>query len=216
MGVGDGPAAGVAREHRNAGALDEPPQGLPRIGVPDAASGDDDRRLGRLEHLEDLLGLRGIRRPGLHTAPEPLHPGRVDRRVEDIAGELQVDRSRPAGRGGPEGEVDELGDPLGHGTDPPLLDHGRDDGKLAHVLEVELLGALQAHAARDQDHRGVGEPGAGDPGERIREPRPGRDHGDRGLPGHPRPGLGHENGGLLMPRVEKGDRRSFENTGRSG
>ena len=173
VGVGDGSPAGIAREDGDAGLLDEDPESLPRIGIPDAASGDDDRGVRRLEHRNDLPGAFGIQRPGLHTAPGPLHVRRIDLRIEDVAGKFQVDRSRPAGQGGPEGQVDELGNPFGQGADPGLLHHRGDDGKLAHVLEVELLHAFQADASRDQDHRGVGEAGVGDPGERVREARTG-------------------------------------------
>ncbi len=126
VGVGDGSPAGIAREDGDAGLLDEYPESLPRIGIPDAASGDDDRGVRRLEHRNDLPGAFGIQRPGLHPAPGPLHVRRIDLRIEDVAGKFQVDRSRPAGQGGPEGQVDELGNPFGQWCRPrPSSPSGR-------------------------------------------------------------------------------------------
>ena len=81
VGVGDGSPAGIAREDGNAGLLDEYPEGLPRIGIPDAASGDDDRGVRRLEHRHDLPGAFGIQSAGTPpgsgaASPSPDRPSR--------------------------------------------------------------------------------------------------------------------------------------------
>ena len=84
MVVGDRAPAHQRRDHRHAGDLGELHQQLRRVGVDDAAAGDDQRPLGLVQHRERLLDLRARRRRACRPAAARRCPDRT--------------RSRPSAR----------------------------------------------------------------------------------------------------------------------
>jgi len=155
MGVGQCPATGAPREDGDTCSFRKFPEGVPGVGVPDAAARDDHRGVRFPKHLQHLSRALEVRRSGVHKAAKPSDFFRMDGRVEDVTGKLEVDRSGPSDSRGPECKIDEFGDPLRQGTDPGIFHHRRDDGKLVHILEIQFFDAFQSDAAGNQDHRGV-------------------------------------------------------------
>ena len=135
----------------------------PCIGIPDATAGDDHGIVRRSEELRCLADPFAVHRLGKNGRLDLSHFGRVNGRIEHVAGKLQINGAGPAAHGGPEGHVNKFGDPFGHMTDPGFFDHGLDDGKLAHILKVQFFRAFQAYTSCNKDHRSIGEPRTGDP-----------------------------------------------------
>ena len=205
--VGDRAPAHQRRDDRHAGDFGEFDQQVGCIGIDDAAAGDDQRLLSRVQHRQRLLGL----------AARHLRPVRCQRLigvdVELDLGELHVDRQvdqhRPRARGAHQVKrlLQRHRHQIGlHHRDRPLR-HRCCDRRDVDCLEILLVQPRARRLAGDaQDGNGIGrrriEPGDHVGAGRSRGADAQTDVAGLGA-GEP---FGHVGGRLDMPRQDVADR----------
>jgi len=154
-------AARARRVNRNADFFHEFENFFFRIGIPQTAAADDDRTFGRFEQIDNLPRVFAVNRFGNDRRTGLLDRGRIDLGIENVAGEFQINRSRPSAHRRAEGHVHVFGNPFWDIADEGFLHHRFNDGKLGHILKVQLFHGFGAHTAGNENDRRVGKPGAG-------------------------------------------------------
>src|SRR5439155_11217709 len=97
------------------------------------------------------------------------------------------------------------GDAFGLEALGPPLGRGGDDPELVQVLDGSPAALAQAGPPGDRDDRNPCGVGLGQPGKRVGEAGTGRDADGCQPSRGERPPLGHENGVLLMARVDQAE-----------
>ena len=180
--IGHRALAGVGLGHRDAGRLDQGPEGAGGLGVDDPAPGHQQRPVGPPQHL-DRPGQHGRLGHGPGHVPDP--PGEqllgvVEGLGLDVLGQGQGDRAG-LGRVGqhPHGLQQRAGELVGPVDPVPVARHrlegvvGADVGPARRLL---LLEHGRRHpggedVARQQQHRQPVDGGRGRPGDHVGRPR---------------------------------------------
>ena len=209
MIVGQDAAALRGRVERDAGRLDEVLQLGPGLRPDHAAARQDDRLARLAQRLDELLDLAGFaHRPRAQQRPAaqaPVDQAFVDLGVEDVAGEIEIDRAGLAGHRLLERVVDLLGDALEVVDAVRPLGAGLHDRDLIDFLEHLAAELADRARAADRDHRRAVDERVGDARRQVDHARAARRHAHAGLLQQPAIGLRHEGGGLLVPHVERAD-----------
>jgi hypothetical protein len=204
--VGNGPPAHQGGDDRDPDQLGELHQQVGGVGVDDPAAGHDQRPLGRLEHVQGLLGLdpgrrRLVDRQGLVGVDVEVDLGHLD-----VEGQVDQDRARPAGPHQVERLLErarhlgrlqhghgQLGDRLGDGGDVDRLE----------VLLVQPRDRRLAGDAQDRDRVGRRRV---EPGEHVGAGRSGGADADADIAGGGAGvALGHVGGPLDVAGQHVGD-----------
>ena len=189
------------RHDRQSPDLGEVEQLGARIGVERAAADVEHRLLGRRERRGGSLDL--ARMPALRRLPagqvDLVRVLEVERRLLDVA--RDVDEHGPAapGAGDVEGGLDHVRKLLDVLDEPGVLDDRDRDPRDVALLERVRSDQVRPHLAGDADERGRVHPGVGDRRDEVRRARPGRGERDADAPRRPRVALGHVAGALLVP-----------------
>ena len=207
--VGDDAAPLRGRVERDPGLLDKGPHLVPGVRPQDAAARDDDRLPGAVDRVDEGVQRLGL---GIGARPDdrpphiaPIDVGLVDGGVEHVAGEIEIDRAGLAVQRLLEGEVDLLRQALqvvhAVGVFDPAFE-GLDLVDLLEDLAAEL--ADRARAAEGYDRAAIDQ-GIGEPGPEIERAGTARPYAHARPLGHPRIGLRHIGGGLLVAGVDEPD-----------
>ena len=205
MILGDQAARDRRRVEGNARRLDE---GLERgraIGPPHAAAGDDHGALGPRQELDRLADGFGIAEGARRRAPRR----RIDDTfllhllAQDVAGQIEIDRTGPARGCLAERRRDHVGDALGVIDALRPLRDGTEDRDLIDLLKgFHPEKDSRARTADGHQRRGVGE-GVGDSRQEIRGARARAAHAHARPSRHTRPGVRREGRRLLMPVIDR-------------
>ncbi len=189
---------------RDAGLLGERDEIVPGLGVEDAMAGQDHRPLGLGDlgggHLE-LARVAVEVRPEAGQAGEHLGLGRVLRRgllLEGVLGDVDVDRTGPAGPGDVECLGEDAGQVVGVADQVVVLGHRQGDAVDVDLLEGVLAEQRAGDVAGDRHDRDRIEEGGAEPGDEVRGARARGAQADAHLPGDPRIAVGRVGAALLM------------------
>ena len=192
---------------RDAALIDELGELGPGLGPDHAAARKDDRLLGLADRVDERRDLPLVAQ---RTRVEQRPPGQApvdlllrDLRVENVAGEIEIDRTGLAEHRPLERVVHLLGNAL-EVVDPvgPLGArlHDRELVDLLKHLAPELPDRARA---ADRHHRCAVDQRVGDSGRQIDDAGAARRHADARLLQQAAVGLAHEGGGLLVADVER-------------
>jgi hypothetical protein len=127
--------------------------------------------------------------------------------VQDVPGNLDEDRSPPAGHGGAQRRSQQLGNAFGLVNLDRELGHGPEHPEQVEFLERVLLVVLERDTADEDDDRRMGHVCCGDPGEQVRRPGSARDQAHARRVRHTAEPVRHEGGGLFVAHVDVLDAR---------
>ena len=197
------------RVERDPGLLDKRLHLVPGLRPQHAAARDDDRLprlVDRVDQRVERLGLGiGARLDDRPAAIAPVDLGLVDRGVEHVAGEIEIDRARLAVQRLLEREIHLLRHAL------QIVDAvGVFDAALERLDLVDLLEHLAAELAdrarpAERDDRAAIDQRIGEAGAEIQGRRAARRHAHARPLRHPRIGLRHIGRTLLVARVDQAD-----------
>ncbi len=209
MVVGDDAAALRGRVERDPGLLDKRLHLVPGLRPQDTAARDDDRlarRADRVDQGVERLGLGiGSRLDDRPAQIAPIDVSLVDRGVEHVPGEIEIDRAGLAVQRLLKGEVHLLRQALQIVDAVGVFDASLQCRDLVDFLEhlaAEL--ADRARAAEGHDRAAIDQR-VGEAGAEIQGRRAARRHAHTRPLRHPRIGLRHIGRTLLVARVDQAD-----------
>ena len=197
----------AVHENGNARALGEGGERRRRAVPVDAAAGDDQRALG-LADEPGQFGQRGRRQSGgraMNVARRNRRQAVLDLREQEIDGDLDEDRPRPAGERSANRGRQRLGDLARLRDGPRALRDRPQQRHLLHLLEGAEAAQAERSGAPDEEHGTPRRIRVGDAGHRIGHARPRRDDRDAEIAGETRPGIRGMRSRLLVAQIDDAD-----------
>lgn len=184
IGSGKSTQSHEGHGHRNLGATRQAGQIFRAVGENHAATGKDDRPLGRLDQLHHLVKLLGIGLIGRVVGLEPYLLVRFEGGdgLLDILGDIHQNRPRTTGTGNVKGFLENPGQLLHRRDEIIVFGAGPGDPDDVHFLEGVVADQVRRDLTAD-DHQGNRvHVGRGDARDGIGGPGARRDDADATLP----------------------------------
>src|SRR5579863_2171220 len=204
MVLGDDAAALRGGVERDAGELDKFLEFVHRARPEHARPAQDQRALGLLEHRDGLLDEVGVAR----DARRCMRPARihhfavVDAAIEDVAREVNVNRSGLSAGGDAKGLVDDLGNTAGVDDAFGPLGDRLEHRHLIHFLERAHPDLRQGAGAAEGDHGHRVEEGVADAGDEVGGTRAGGREAYARFAAYAAVGVGGHGSRLLVAKID--------------